>query len=135
MPFYTFICQDCRKRFDVFLSYNEYGQKEVLCKHCGSGRVQRAINRVRLLKSDENRLESMADPAALDGIDQDPRALGRMMRQMKDQVGEELPPEFDEVVGRLEKGQSPEEIEKEIPDLGESVGAGGAGDDLSGLGD
>ncbi len=135
MPFYTYICQDCRKRFDVFLSYSEYGQKEVLCKHCGGKHVQRAINRVRMLKSDENRLSDMADPSALEGLDEDPRALGRMMRQMKDQVGEEMPPEFDEVVGRLEKGQTPEEIEKEIPDLGESAAAGGGGDDFSGMGE
>ena len=27
-------------------------------------------------------------------------------------MGEDLPPEFDEVVDRLEKGQSPEDIEK-----------------------
>jgi len=35
------------------------------------------------------------------------------------------------VVDRLEKGQSPEEIEKEMPDLGAGMddGAGGMGDD------
>jgi hypothetical protein len=33
-------------------------------------------------------------------------------------MGEDLPPEFNEVVDRLEKGQSPEEIESAIPDLG-----------------
>jgi hypothetical protein len=27
-------------------------------------------------------------------------------------------PEFDEVIGRLEAGQSPEDIESELPDLG-----------------
>ena len=32
--------------------------------------------------------------------------------------GEDLPPEFDEVVDRLEAGQSPEEIESAVPDLG-----------------
>ncbi len=124
MPFYTYICQDCRKRFDVFLSYSEYGQTEVQCKHCGGKHVQRAINRVRMLKSDENRLSDMAEPSALEGLDEDPRALGRMMRQMKDQVGEEMPPEFDEVVDRLEKGQSPEEIETDLPDLGKDSGPG-----------
>jgi hypothetical protein len=40
------------------------------------------------------------------------------MRKMGKEMGEEMPPEFDEVVGRLEKGQSPEEIEKAVPDLG-----------------
>jgi hypothetical protein len=29
-----------------------------------------------------------------------------------------MPPEFDEVVNRLEKGQSPDDIERELPDLG-----------------
>jgi hypothetical protein len=41
-----------------------------------------------------------------------------MMRQMSDEMGEDLGPEFDEVVDRLERGQSPEEIEKDLPDLG-----------------
>jgi len=38
---------------------------------------------------------------------------------MSSDMGEELPPEFDEVMDRLEKGQSPEEIEKELPDMGD----------------
>jgi hypothetical protein len=40
-----------------------------------------------------------------------------MMRRLGKEAGDELPPEFDEVVDRLEKGQSPEEIEKEVPGL------------------
>jgi putative FmdB family regulatory protein len=124
MPFYTYVCQDCRRKFDVFLTYSEYGQKAVACKFCQSQNVKRAINRVRMLRSDENRMESMADPASLEGLDEDPRALGKMMREMSKQVGEEMPPEFDDVVDRLEKGQSPEEIEKEVPGLGDETGAG-----------
>ena len=61
-------------------------------------------------------------PAALAGLEEDPQALGRMMRKMSREMGEELGPEFDEVVDRLEKGQSPEDIEAALPDLG--------GDDL-----
>jgi hypothetical protein len=48
----------------------------------------------------------------------DPRAMARMMRQMGEETGEDLGPEFDEVMGRLEKGQSPEDIERELPDMG-----------------
>ena len=40
------------------------------------------------------------------------------------ELGEEMPPEFDDVVDRLEKGQSPDEIEKELPDLGGDTAAG-----------
>jgi len=122
MPLYTYVCQDCRRKFDIFLSYSEYGVKPVVCKHCHSENVRRAINRVRVMRSEESRLANLADPSALEGLDDDPRALGKMMRQMRDQVGEEMPAEFDEVVDRLEKGQSPEDIEKEVPSLGADAG-------------
>ena len=51
------------------------------------------------------------------------------MRKMGKELGEELPPEFDEVVDRLEKGQSPEEIESALPELGGDDGGGGGFDD------
>jgi putative FmdB family regulatory protein len=126
MPFYQYRCMDCRKRFEVFMTYQEYGTRPVECTHCHSQNVVRRIGRIRVARSEESRLESLADPSALEGLEDDPRALGRMMRQMGREMGEDIGPEFDEVVGRLEAGQSPEEIEKEIPDLGGPEG--GAGD-------
>jgi hypothetical protein len=84
---------------------------------------------VRVAKSEETRMDSLAgdfsDPSALAGLENDPKALGQMMRKMGNELGEEVPPEFGEVVDRLEKGQSPEEIEKELPDLGGGAGVGG----------
>ncbi len=73
-------------------------------------------------------MESMVDPSALEGMEDDPKALGKMMKKMGKEMGEEMPPEFDDVVDRLEAGQSPEEIEAAHPDLG--AGAGGGDDDL-----
>jgi putative FmdB family regulatory protein len=118
MPTYEYRCHNCRRRFDIFMSYQEYGAQRVTCPHCQSDNVRRKIGRVRVARSDESRLENLADPSNLEGLDEDPRALGRMMRQMSSEVGEEMGPEFDEVVSRLERGQSPDEIEKELPDLG-----------------
>jgi Flp pilus assembly protein TadB len=40
------------------------------------------------------------------------------MRHMSSEMGEDLGDEFDEVVGRLEAGESPESIEETLPDLG-----------------
>lgn len=131
MPTYEYVCLDCRKRFELFMAYQEYGSTPVACAHCGSANVRRRLNRVRIAKSEDSRLESLedfADPAALDGLEDNPQELGRMMRKMGREMGEELPPEFDEVVDRLEKGQSPEDIEAALPDL--DPGAGGFEDDL-----
>ena len=87
------------------------------------------MTRVRIAKSDESRFDSLeGDMGNLEGLENDPKALGRMMRKMGKESGEDLPPEFDDVVGRLESGQSPEQIESEMPDLG--AGLPGGGDDL-----
>jgi putative FmdB family regulatory protein len=130
MPTYQYRCLDCQKRFEIFMTYSEYGTRPVACPHCHSENVQRRIGRVRVAKSEDSRLEDLADPSALAGLEDDPKALGRMMKRMSNELGEELGPEFDEVVDRLEAGQSPEEIEKALPDLAEPEGAGGDFDDF-----
>jgi putative FmdB family regulatory protein len=124
MPTYDFICNACQQRFDIFLTFSEYGKKSVLCAHCGSKDVRRRMTKVRIAKSEESRMESMMDPSALEGMEDDPKALGRMMKKMGKEMGEDIPPEFDDVVDRLEAGQSPEEIESALPDLGADADGG-----------
>ncbi len=119
MPTYDFICNTCEKRFDVFMTFAEYGKKSVQCTHCGSDKVRRRMTKVRIAKSQDSRTESMAEGlSGLEGVEDDPRALGKMMRRLSSEAGEDLPTEFNEVVDRLEAGQSPEEIESSLPDLG-----------------
>jgi putative FmdB family regulatory protein len=125
MPTYDFICENCTQRFDVFMTYSEYGTKPVLCTHCGSDRVRRRMTKVRIAKSEESRMEGMMDESSLEGLENDPKALGQMMKKMGNEMGEDLPPEFDDVVDRLEAGQSPEEIESALPDLGADANPGG----------
>ena len=128
MPTYQYRCLNCRKRFELFMSYDEYGSRQVVCPHCDSDQVQRRIGRIRVAKSEESRLENMADPSALEGLEDDPKALGQMMRRMSNEMGEEMGPEFDEVIDRLEAGQSPDDIEKALPELSEDGGGmGGMG--------
>jgi putative FmdB family regulatory protein len=126
MPLYPYDCKNCGKRFSTILSYEEYEQAAVHCPHCESENVARRLGRVRFARSEESRLESIADPAKLAGMEDDPKAMAKMMRQMSSEFGEEagedLGDDFEQVVDRLEAGQTPDQIEKDLPDLG--------GDDL-----
>ena len=133
MPTYQYHCLDCKKRFEIFQSYDEYGTVEVLCPHCNSSKIQRRIGRIRIAKSEDSRLEDLADPSMLAGLEDDPKALGKMMRKMSSEMGEDMGPEFDEVIDRLESGQSPEEIEDSMPDLAEGMSDGMGG--MGGMGD
>jgi putative FmdB family regulatory protein len=123
MPTYDFICNSCTQRFEIFQTFAEYGKKPVTCTHCGSKDVRRRMTRVRIAKSEESRMDSMTDEfSGLEGLENDPKAMGHMMRKMGKEMGEEVPPEFNEVVDRLESGQSPEDIESALPDLGTGAG-------------
>ena len=52
------------------------------------------------------------------GVDEnDPRAMGRMMRRMADMTGEKIEGEMEEVVRKLEEGADPDSLE-------DSLGAG-----------
>jgi putative FmdB family regulatory protein len=128
MPSYEYRCLNCKRRFEVYLSYSQYGKQNNQCPHCNSENVQRRIGRIRFARSEESRLDDLADPSKLAGLEDDPKAMARMMRNMSAEMGEEVGPEFDEVIDRLDAGQSPEEIDAALPDLG--AGDGYAGDDF-----
>jgi putative FmdB family regulatory protein len=123
MPIYEYRCLDCRRRVSIFWrSFSELEGESAAapqCPRCGKTNLVRLISRVAVLRSEESRLDNLADADVLDGLDeQDPKSIARWMRRMGRETGEDLGPEFDEMVDRLEAGQSPEEIEAAIPDLG-----------------
>jgi hypothetical protein len=78
---------------------------------------------VALTKSDEARFDSMDPDSLVAGLDEDdPRSLGKFMRKMSSEMGEDLGDEFGEVVDRLESGESPESIEHSMPELANDSG-------------
>ena len=128
MPTYEYRCEQCRRR-NAFSVRGFNPPEAPTCAYCGSNSMKRIISRVAILKSEDARLEAMADPSTFGDIDEnDPKGMARMMRKMGNEMGEDLPPEFDDVVDRLEKGQKPEDIEKELPDLGAGDASGGEPD-------
>jgi putative FmdB family regulatory protein len=131
MPIYEYYCYDCKKRVSVFFrTMSEASDEAALCPTCEGKKLKRLVSRVRMLRSEESRLESLADPSMMAGLEsEDPKALASFMRRMSSEMGESLDPEMNEVMDRLEAGESPDAIESSMPDL-----AGGdiGGDDFIG---
>lgn len=124
MPIYEYRCSDCRRRISLLFRSFEAIDEKPTCPRCGGTNLRRLISRVSVVRSEESRLDDLTDPAMLDDLDEnDPKSIARWMRKMSAEVGEEMPPEFDEVIDRLEAGQSPEEIEEAMPDLGQEFGS------------
>jgi len=130
VPIYEYRCPNCKKKVSIFFrSLSNVDHASARCPYCGGGGLARLMSRVRVIRGSSKSTDSDGDDSAddmLDGLDEnDPRSMGRLMRQMAAESGEEMPPEFDDVVGRLEKGESPEDIEKSMPELGEMGSEGG----------
>lgn len=124
MPYYDYRCQNCGRRLTLFYkTYHDYDQAVHTCPHCQSTELTRLINRVVISKAAETRVDNLTEEEVLANIDEDdPRSIGRFMRKMSREMGEDLGDEFNEVVDRLEKGQSPDEIEKVMPNLTDDSG-------------
>jgi putative FmdB family regulatory protein len=125
LPIYEYRCNDCGRRVSFFWrSFSEVEETAPRCSFCGGEHLTRLVSRVAVARSEESRLDDLADPSSLAGLDEnDPKSIGRWMRKMSREMGEDLGPEFDEVIDRLESGQSPEDIEEAMPDLGDGLGA------------
>ena len=70
MPIYEYGCYDCRKRVNVFFrSFSDVETKEAACPRCGGSNLKRLISKVAFVRSEESRLETLADPSNLSGLD------------------------------------------------------------------
>lgn len=138
MPIYEYRCGNCKQKVSIFFrSFSAVDQESARCPNCGSADLKKLMPRVRVVRGaiTPDSSGDNFDDAMLDDLNEnDPRSMGRMMRRMADETGEDLGPEFGEVINRLEKGEDPEAIEKSMPELGDLAGDGGAGMDGMGMG-
>jgi hypothetical protein len=61
--------------------------------------MHKLISRVARIRSEESRLESLADPATLGGLDEnDPAGMARFLKRMGKEMGEDLGEDVDSMV-------------------------------------
>ncbi len=119
MPIYEYRCAGCRKK-TTLLTLAVSAAVDPVCSHCGGRSLTKLVSRVAIMKSEESRLETLADPSSLAGLDQnDPRSVARWMKKMGREMGEETGEDFGEEV---DKAMEEAEREKE-------GGEGGGGSD------
>ena len=104
MPLYEYRCLDCKKRSTV-LVLSLANQAPAACSHCTSARVERIMSRFASPKSEEARLEALADPGNLTGFDEnDPQSMARFMKKMGEEMGEDLGDDLSEAMESDETG-------------------------------
>ena len=105
MPIYEYRCHVCRKRTSVFVR-SVSSPVTAACEHCGGKQLSRVMSKFAV----HGGKISMDDPSSMDIDENDPRAMARWARQMQEESGEDLGPEFEDMVSRIESGEDPDDV-------------------------
>jgi len=125
LPIYEYECHGCRRRVSLLvLVPSRAGAPQ--CPRCGSHDLARLMSRFTTLKSEDDRLESLADPAQYGDLDEnDPRSVARFMKKMGQEMGEDVGEDLDAAMD-----EAMDEPDDGAEDRGDGEGARGGGDDL-----
>ena len=98
MPIYEYECSDCRRRVSLLVLRPSTAPPPA-CPRCGGAALTRLMSRFATVKSEEARLDSLADPASVGDLDEDdPASVGRFMKKMGQEFGDDLGDDFEAAV-------------------------------------
>ena len=135
MPIYEFLCQDCNTIFNFF-SNRINTEKRPDCPKCGKKELERQVSAFAVIgrakeQGEDDLLAGLDETKvehALEGLmreadgmnEDDPRQMAQLMRKFSDKTGIRLGDSIEEAISRMEAGEDPDAIEKEMGDLLES---------------
>ncbi len=133
MPIYEFYCPECHTVYSFFSARIDTAAQPD-CPRCERRELERKPSRFATLKHqgegdgeddpmrglDEAKLEGamaslMQEMGGLEN-EEDPRAIGHLMRRFGELSGLEMGDRMEEMVRRMESGEGPESLEAEMGD-------------------
>jgi putative FmdB family regulatory protein len=106
MPIYEYRCNLCKKKMS-FLLMRADSQQMLSCTFCKSPDLTRLFSRFATVRSEESRLESLADPGSLAGLDEnDPQSMARWMKKMGKELGEDVGDNFEAEMDKTLSGEA-----------------------------
>jgi putative FmdB family regulatory protein len=116
MPIYEYECGDCRRRVSLLLR-TFAAAASAACPRCGGANLTRLMSRFATVKSEDARMESLADSSAMGDLDEnDPGSVARFMKKMGREFGEDMGEDFESAVD-----EAMAEGEGEAPGAGEGA--------------
>lgn len=141
MPIYEYYCPDNNRIYQFFAKTVAQGQQTPKCPDNPAFRMKKVMSSFAItgggkpegerapadgesgpsggVDAEDPKMEAAFDQLEreMESVDEnDPKAMGRMMRRMSELTGEKLDGEMEEVVRKLEEGQDPETLEDQLGD-------------------
>jgi len=108
MPLYEYFCRHCQRKVTLYLA--AFSHTSPPCPQCGDSTLHRLFSTfsVRSKTYKDIYEDILSDSHLTTGmIANDPRALAEWNKRMSQ--GEEVAPEYEEMLGKMEKGEMPTE--------------------------
>ena len=102
MPLFEFRCKSCGKRFTALVGMIANSAQSA-CPSCGGSDLAKLVSRFATARSEEEMLESLADPDRAGDLD-DPSNMRRFVKEMGKELGEDMGDEFEEYLREAEEG-------------------------------
>lgn len=131
MPIYEYRCSNCRRRVDIFVQ-GFSPPANPSCSKCGSKELSRIYSSFAVRRSKNDRGvydEILSDSKLTSGLMRnDPRALAAWSRKMAHATGEDVTPETEEMLSRLDAGEDMNKVVEDFkpPELKGDTETGGA---------
>jgi putative FmdB family regulatory protein len=116
MPIYEYDCHGCRRRVSL-LVLRPSAAESPTCPRCGSSDLSRLMSRFATVKSEDARLDALADSSSLGDLDEnDPSSVARFMKKMGREFGDDLGDDFESAMDEaMAEGESGGEGDAESP--------------------
>ena len=114
MPIYEYECHDCRKRVSLLVRRPSAAASPV-CPVCGGSTLSRLMSRFATVKSEDARLDALADSPSFGDLDENnPASVARFMKKMGREFGDDLGDDFESAMDEaMEEGGAAGEGEAE----------------------
>jgi len=95
MPIYEYECHGCHRRVSLLVLRPSTAEAPT-CPRCGSQALSRLMSRFATVKSEDARLDALADSSSLGDLDEnDPSSVARFMKKMGREFGDDLGDDFE----------------------------------------
>jgi putative FmdB family regulatory protein len=82
MPVFEFRCLTCHFKFSTLVGMTQDASSAVECPNCGGAQTQKLVSRFQRGRSEDDRLDEMADRLELYGDPDSPSEMRRMVKEL-----------------------------------------------------
>jgi putative FmdB family regulatory protein len=96
MPVYEYRCLKCKKRYSALVGMTAE-DSEATCPACGGNEAERLVSRFARVRSEDDRLDAIADHLETMGEPESPNEMRHLVRELGKALDDDVSDEMEEV--------------------------------------